>query len=1239
MMRRVITTLALLACMLQSWGTHIRVLIPDSLLGRPYIIASRIEHTSQPMSLGKIRLCAGLRVYQPQLVRLDYAEGMLSVTADDHKRGPERIALAAKMVAGQKVEADLAPLFTKMLRGVDILSGKQQPGQLDSTQTRITLVKGDATHLEVSIAYTYNTHAEPYRITVRKSLMLLRSTPMEGRVASPLIGYKSSNGKHIDRFDLTVNNPITFYFSDEFPTLWQQAIRLGVADWNKAFARIGHPQAVRAMSYSEAGAGFDPYNLLNNCIFQVESNFENAQGNHWVDPRSGEILQADVLLYRGVAERLKTWLLLQTGASNADIADGQVPDSVMVRLLRYAIAHEIGHCLGLEHNFRASYAYATDSLRSDHFCATHGTTASIMDYARFNYVAQPTDHVRHIYPPLLGPYDIYAIEAGYGSFTNQAAYTDFLRQHQTNPQFLYSKLRASTLLTDEAVQHTDLGDNHLASTQYALRNMAALPVAVLRRLEPTDVYKFYFQLLSHLIPCLDQPAEKMFMEEQLTRGYKVLLQTPRMAQVYGLHNEEIEQMRADFITKAQQQYALDIPADPASTGMWMPHQAAGKDVFALLRQDGIKLSPKDIYAINRHCLSGAALSLSGPNGVGSPSASASLVSAHGLVLTNFHCVSTYVQRMAKPNADYMRYGCWATKREEEAPLAGMEAHQLLSIEDVTAQVLMGTDTLSAARRDAVAQQCARRLMSSSQEPYGVTRRVYSMMGGQQYILARYRTFSDVRIVACPPMWLGAYGGDADNWRWPRYSADFAFLRIYTSPSGDPSLYDPQNVPYKPQSYLRMARKEIAEGDLAIVMGYPSQTRKNIPAYALDRIVNHDTQLRANALKAKIDYLSALRDSATGTARSAYEVRINKLMNVYLRSRGEMDGVRLTRLVERKRQEDLQLQEWIDSLPERQQRYGTHLVHQMDSVYARLTVYNHMDEAFSQFVGSGAGIIPFAGKFEKLLTMDHLHRKSRARDMAQEAEAIRRNIREFFPSISMTEDCGMMKTLLPIYTRAVPRQYLPKALQSAIDIDHLYATSLLTDSTRLEHFLDSCIARGTAELATDTLYRLCLDIYIGRVQNQNREAAPLRRLNTLVYGKYMRAKSEMMGHQMVPFDANHTLRLSAGRVMAIDSVSQMAARSDWMAPKMRQLLANGTPLPIACFTTNAETAAGNSGSAVVNAHGEMIGINFDRTVRSTSSIYRNDPLSMRNIVVSTNYILWVIRHLSHSQYILPELGVK
>ena len=1222
---------------------NVTVEMPKELFGRDYVIAARVENVSKPIELGKMKVYSGLRVYNPQLVRFSIENDSVIMNAADKKRGVQRIGTPVVKSSSKSVTVNMDAMFAEILRGVDILSGKMLPGKMMADRTRIKMHKGDARHLEVTVSYSYATDSEPFVIDIRKSLLLLGEKPMHGRPVDARIGYKSTNNKHINRFDISGGKTITFYIDDKFPVLWQKAIKQGVEDWNIAFARIGRDGVVKAKMYSEAGADFDPFDFTNNCFYAVESDFANAMGCHWTDPRSGEILQADVQFYTNVVERLKSWIVMQTGAYNKAVLNG-VDDAVVERMLRYSAAHEIGHCLGLEHNFLASHAYPTESLRNAEFCRANGTTPSIMDYARFNYVAQKGDNVDFVYPPLLGDYDIYAIKAGYADFSD-SEYKSFIAENQNNPRHLYRKMKVGVLPVDGEVQQSDLGDDQLASTRYGVQNLKSLPKSALKQLKAADLQKYYFQLLMHCVPYLDNSDVKAFIEKELCEGYK-FLNSSLMQSVFGNQNQAVEAQREDFIRRVKSRYDI-CTADKGATGMWFPYQAVEDDLFRLLCKEGMKLSKSDIYNINKKCLTGAVLSMSGENGLSSPFASASFVSADGLVITNWHCVSTYVQRLATKDNDYTRYGCWAESRKQEMPLGNMEMHQMLSCEDVTETLKSGSDSIADIKqREAEIDRRARELMNGVKESYGVHRKIYSLMGGKQYVLVRYRTFKDIRIVACPPMWLGMFGGDSDNWQWPRYSCDFALLRVYGSKKNNPVAYSETNVPYHPESWLKVAKNEVREGDFAMVMGYPSQTRKHIPATAVDKIVNNDTKLRVRFLKAKIGFLTECRNAAPAEKQSDYDVRINKLMNVYLRSKGEIDGVGNNNVVEIKRREEQKLQEWINESPERKALYGASLVHDLDSVYSRLTLYNHMNEAFSQFVVGGPTVIPFAGKFEKLVAMERSKRATRNEQMQEEIESLQRNINEYFSLVNRDEDRKMLSLLVPIYKSAVPKAYLPAALRGKVDIDTLFNNSILTDRVRLDSVILNSIDKGLQPLVSDPLYRMCIDLYTIKVRKQQKEETPLRRANTRLYNTIMQAYCQMHADKMLEYDANHTLRLSPGKVHGMTRLGGMLARLDEMAgnknyrvsDKFRQLLQkNPDSLPVACFTTNAETASGNSGSAVVNAKGELIGLNFDRTGDSAFSIYYSNPYYLRNIVVSSDYILWVLKNYSPCKYVLEEFG--
>ena len=652
-----------------------------------------------------------------------------------------------------------------------------------------------------------------------------------------------------------------------------------------------------------------------------------------------------------------------------------------------------------------------------------------------------------------------------------------------------------------------------------------------------------------------------------------------------------------------------------SSGMWFPHQAVSDEIYQLLRKDGIKLSREQIYTPDGTCLSTAILSLSQDGGLASPFATASFISDEGLIITNYHCVSRYIKDISTEENDYVKYGCWAENREQEAPLRNLQVNQLLSCDDITDQLSEGLDDLSAkVRADSLAER-ASRLAKAAKNTGNEGTRVYAMMGGQQYVIARYKIFHDVRIVASPPASL-ALESDDSNWQWPRYACDFAILRVYANKAGLSTSYKKTNIPYRPISYLKIAKKAPRKGDFIMVAGFPSQTRKHIPWFAIDKIVNNDTRFRMDVTKAKMDYLKACQAKATGEKRSAYGVRISSINNTYTRARGEINGTREGNIVQLRKQDDDALQAWINASPERQQEYGATLIEDMHENYKQLTRYNHAEEVFSQVVSSGATILPFAGKFEKLLNIDRAHRQNRDKAMQNEMKEIRRIADDFFRQFDREEDCGMMKTLLPYYIKEMDPEYLEDIFRQPYDMDRLYAQSLLTDSAKVCTFLDNAIEQGTEALQRDTLYNLCLAFYRNRVARISKDKTPYARRQTELYSSYMRAYSDMLRDKVKEYDANKTMRLAPGKV------------KDFSSKK-------GIPVHC-CLLANAETVSGNSGSPVVNAKGELIGLNFDRQEAGLSSIYRKNPAAMRNIMVDIQYVLWVLRNKSHSQYVLEEL---
>ncbi len=494
--------------------------IADSLLGRDLLLGSRVVDLSAQKNIS-----AGQTLGDPIVVRFVLNGNALnmetllsqSVWREDDpaarliaRNNMRPVVRVFDVVAREEERGvtviDVTRYFSDEISEVSPLPGGIKQGRLEPKASGIVRFSNHDDRINVTTLYAYTGGKEPFRVTINYTLLVLPKERMRPRYDDERIGYFSSaktvydtekkvyRPRYISRWRVEPKpedkerylagelvepmKPIVFYFDSATPPLVKKYARLGILDWNKAFEAIGFKNVMQVKDFPSED--FNSEDLTVNCFRYIPTINANASGVVWTDPRSGEIIQADILWYHNVVRLLQEWRFIQTAAADPAVRGKELDEETLGELIRYAVAHETGHTLGLKHNMRASFAYPVDSLRSPSFTRKFGTTASIMDYARNNYVAQPGDAARGVKmtPPLLGPFDYFAIRWGYAPLYEANTPEEELplldrmfREKGDDPVYLYANMAMGPVVPDPSGQSDMLGDDLLKSATCGIANL------------------------------------------------------------------------------------------------------------------------------------------------------------------------------------------------------------------------------------------------------------------------------------------------------------------------------------------------------------------------------------------------------------------------------------------------------------------------------------------------------------------------------------------------------------------------------------------------------------------------------------------------------------------------------------------------------------------------------------------------------------------------------------------------
>jgi len=699
----------------------------------------------------------------------------------------------------------------------------------------------------------------------------------------------------------------------------------------------------------------------------------------------------------------------------------------------------------------------------------------------------------------------------------------------------------------------------------------------------------------------------------------------------------------------------------ADEGMWIP-MLLEKLNIRQMEELGLKLTSEEIYSINNSSLKDAIVQFGG-------GCTAEIVSSQGLILTNHHCGFGSIQRQSSLDHDYLAHGFWAASLEEELPNPGLTATLLIRMEDVTEKVLAGAGShMSQVERAKVIKQNIEVIEKETGAETKLEVKVKPFYSGNQYFLMVNEVFRDIRLVGTPPSSIGKFGGDTDNWIWPRHTGDFSVFRIYAGKDNKPADYSKENVPYTPKNYLQISLNGYQHGDLTFVFGFPAITREYLPADAMELIVFKENPLRIDLRQKRLDIIHEFMDTCK-LIRIQYVAKAAGIANGWKKMIGETRGIKQQKGVEKKREFEKIFQSWAESTPDRRNTYGD-ILSSFKTIYA---AYQPIDLSNLCIMEAAFGIelIRFADSFKKLIKTGRMG-SIQEEEMEKVISSTAKITRSFFKNYQSAIDKKLMIALLEAIEKNMDSAYLPDIFTTIRQryhsdyksyTDDLFNRSILTDSCKVFAFLNTFSPSKAKKLQKDPAYLLSQSVFKTYLQHLQPTLAQYNNKIDSLQRIFMMGQMEMQQKKVFYPDANSTLRISFGQVEDLSSPDGIiynyfttlhgviekedSTIYDYIVdPKLNELYNDNDFSRYAdrdgtmhlAFICNNHTSGGNSGSPVLNGDGHLIGINFDRNWEGTQSDLMYDPSQCRNICLDIRYCLFIIDKLGGAKQLIEEMKI-
>lgn len=696
----------------------------------------------------------------------------------------------------------------------------------------------------------------------------------------------------------------------------------------------------------------------------------------------------------------------------------------------------------------------------------------------------------------------------------------------------------------------------------------------------------------------------------------------------------------------------------ADEGMWIPmllEQLNEKE----MRDMGMRLTAKDIYDINNSSLKDAILLFGG-------GCTAEIISAEGLILTNHHCGYREIQSHSTIQHDYLRDGFWAQNHNEELPSDNLSVSRLVRMEDVTAKMLEGIKPeMTEKVRDSVLKINRKSIEAAASKENTYEAKVRDFYYGNEFYLFVTEVFKDVRLVGAPPSSIGKFGGDTDNWMWPRHTGDFSLFRIYVDKDNKPATFSKENIPYKPLYTIPISLKGVKEDDFTFIFGFPGRTQEYLPSDAIEMITQVQNPIRIELRRQKLDIYESFM-SQDQKVWIQYSAKDAGLSNGWKKWIGESKGIAKLDGIEKKQEYEQAFQKWVSSNTATKNQYGG-LIDDFDKTFKTLSGYQQQ-LIFVTEAGFGIEIVRAARTLSRLEEVSRIKEGSKD-EIQKEISKAKSSLSQFYKDYYLPLDKKIFVKMLESYRSGLDKSQLPevfafieKEYKGNIQAyaDAVFEKSMFTDSTKVMAFLNAYKPSQHKRISKDLAFLLASGLGDHFLKNISPQVNSLEARVDSMMRLYMKAQMEMQPDNRFYPDANSTLRVAYGKVKpyypkdavfyeyqttleGIIEKDDPAVYDYVVDERLKKLYANkdygkygqdGT-MPV-CFIGTNHTTGGNSGSPALNADGQLIGLNFDRCWEGTMSDLMYNADQCRNIMLDIRYFLFIVDKFAGAHHLIEEM---